>query len=176
MQKTLFLLLLLCAVQNAEAQRVYAPEKTGTGDVQVTNESLIYIVRPEKIEKMTTSEDQIHIQLKDSAREYFYTLTSLNKGKKLSIKTEDGETIQEGIIRQSIDSGLIISKPIKTRADLGRFLRRIKEGKQPIIVHKPDLRPNIAKFVTTKPDPEEKDPYFESREEIEDMRKQLEDL
>tara|TARA_R110000868_G_scaffold218576_2_gene469288 strand:- start:209804 stop:210337 length:534 start_codon:yes stop_codon:yes gene_type:complete len=175
MKFVLTFLALICLANQAIAQRVYAPEVTGDGDLKYDNETLVYILRPEKIEDIQLSENQIHIQLKDGPREYFYTLTSLNKGKNLIIKTAGGETVQEGIIRSNIDSGLIISKPIKGRNNLIKMVKHIKAGKKPIIIEKREITPverTINDIRANQTDPNEK-AYFESREEMKNMRQEL---
>lgn len=137
---------------NASAQRVYAPEVTGSGHVKYESETLVFMLTPDKIQKLETSEHQVHIQMTQGAREYFYTLTRLNVGKKMVIKSGGGETIQEAIIRKPIDSGIIISKPVKeSRGALARFLQRIKTGKEPIeIQQREEYTPPIEDYFSTK--------------------------
>lgn len=127
-------MLLFTHVPTAHAQRVYASEITGPGHVQYESETLIFMLSPDKIADLKTSEKQVHIQMTQASREYFYTLTRLNVGKKLIVKSGGGETIQEAVIRKPIDSGLIISRPIESRGDLSRFLQRIKTGREPIVI------------------------------------------
>lgn len=173
---------MLMTVNTAQSQRVYAPEITGNGDVQVTNESLVYILRPEKIKNIETTEKQIHIELEEGPREYFYTLTSLNRGKKLTIKTLDGETVQSGIIKRAVDSGVIISKNVKDRGALSRLYKRIKNGERTKISIAETFKKakeantrfieNTSKIVTT-PEIEGPKIYFESPEELKKMREEL---
>lgn len=131
---------MIIGATTAHAQRVYAPEITGPGHVKYENETLVFVLSPDKIDKIETSEHQVHIQMTQAAREYFYTLTKLNIGKKMVIKSGGGETIQEAVIHKPIDSGIIISKPIKdSRAELARFLKRIVTGKEPIEIKPRDV-------------------------------------
>ena len=140
MQFWILVLALTLGAYNAHAQRVYAPEITGPGHVKYENETLVFVLSPDKIEKIETSEYQVHIQMTQAAREYFYTLTKLNVGKKMIIKSGGGETIQEAIIQKPIDSGIIISRPIKdSRAELARFLKRIVTGQEPIEIKPRDI-------------------------------------
>ena len=132
-QLILALTLTFTAVQS-HAQRVYAPKITGSGHVEFDNEKLIFRLTPDKIKEMEASEKQVHIQMTQAAREYFYTLTRLNVGKEMVIKSGGGETIQEGIIQQPIDSGIIISKPIESRMELKHFLERVSTGREPKII------------------------------------------
>ena len=65
-QLILALTLTFTAVQS-HAQRVYAPEITGSGHVEFDNEKLIFRLTPDKIKEMEASEKQVHIQMTQAA-------------------------------------------------------------------------------------------------------------
>lgn len=173
-QQLLALSLTILAIAPAYAQRVYAPamETYESNEPEVAEETLVYVVQPEHIENILTTEKQIHIQLNRSAREYFYTLTSLNAGKRLVIKSAAGETIQDAIIPRAIDSGLILSSPIQRRGEMLSFAQRIKQGRERKVI-------DSSGFTSSKLPVPKEDPYaiptLKETEEVELFKVILDD-